>query len=370
MTVRILQITGIACRGGVESAVMNWYRKIDREKFQFDFLIDGYGPSVLDEEIARLGGMTHKTAGYRKNIIATMLDVYRTVKTFRYDIVHCHMSTLTPFYLFPAWLAGAKVRIAHSHGGGSPEEGVRYLLKLLLRPLAGLFATDLAACSRNAGLWMFGARKEKTVQIFRNAIDLTKFCWRPERRESLRRKLALEGRTAVGHAGRFMTPKNHRFLLEIFEEIKKQDDRAILLLAGDGPLRASFEEKVRKLGLQDSVVCLGARADVADLMQAMDILIFPSLYEGLGMAVVEAAACGLPCLASCAVPEEAVFSPVGRRISLQKSAWEWARYAEELLKQGRQDGRKHVRAAGFDIDTQIAELERVYSQYAERVRKR
>lgn len=326
--IRVLQIMGIVCGGGVEAVIMNYYRNIDRTKVQFDFVIDGYEKSLLDDEILSLGGKVYKVEPYSKNIFKYIYQIYKIVKQNNYEIVHSNMNTLAVFSLFAAWLAGAKVRILHNHSTAVKSEKLRSAMKYILRPFAPVFANRYMACSKLAGEWMYGKKKMQSgeVKVLNNAIDVDAFAYNEELRKKLRHDLDIDKDTLViGHVGRFMYQKNHDFLIDIFNEIRKQKRNSLLLLIGDGPLRQSIEEKVKNYGLQNNVKFLGLRKDVKDLYNVMDVFVLPSWYEGLPVVSVEAQANGLPCFVSDKVSKECYLSSSMHFISLSENADIWSK---------------------------------------------
>ena len=304
--VRVLQIIGIACNGGVESVILNYYRHIDKSKVQFDFVVHKNPSENFVKEVKKGGGRLYEVTPYMKNVFAFTYEIYKIIRNGRYEIVHSNMNRLSVFHLFAAWLAGAKVRILHNHTTDAKTEGLRTILKRVLRPFAKMFANRYWACSNLAGEWMYGKKAVQSgkITIIPNAIDLEKFAFNPDKRKLLRQKLGLENKFVLGHIGRFVYQKNHSFLIDVFAEVVKVKPEARLMLVGDGELRKTIEEKVVSLGLQDKVLFLGNRNDVADLYNAMDIFLLPSHYEGLPVVGVEAQANGLKCLFSDKVTEE------------------------------------------------------------------
>ena len=361
--IRVLQIMGIVCGGGVESVIMNYYRNIDRTKVQFDFVIDGYGKSLLDDEILSLGGKVYKVEPYSKNIFKYIYQIYRIVKDNKYEIVHSNMNTLAVFSLFAAWLAGAKVRILHNHSTAVRSEKLRSAMKYILRPFAPIFANKYMACSVLAGEWMYGKKKMQSgkVKVLNNAIDVDKFAYNPEIRKRLRHGLNIaEDTLAIGHVGRFMYQKNHDFLIDIFNEIHKQKSNSLLLLIGDGPLRQSIEEKVRNYNLQDNVKFLGLRKDVKDLYNVMDVFVLPSWYEGLPVVSVEAQANGLPCFVSDKVSKECKLSGSMNFISLDKSAHYWSREILDNDLDRNKNAKQDLIENKFDIHSEVINLMNFY----------
>jgi glycosyltransferase EpsF len=303
---RIAQVIGCNLKGGVEQIVFEYYRFIDKSKFQFDFISDEDSPYEIPEYLLSLGCKVIKIPPYRKPLkyINTLKQVFSTNK---YRIVHSHMNTLSVFTLFAAKSAGVPIRIAHSHSTAGKGEFKRNILKYILRPFSKIYPTHCCACSEYAGRWLFGNRyfEKGKVTVIRNAIDTEKFTFHPEIRNRVRNSFGIEHKFVIGHVGRFMKQKNHDFLIDVFAELHKCCPESILMLVGDGELREKMQAKVKKLGLTDAVLFLGIREDVDQLYQAMDVFILPSLYEGLPVVGVEVQCVGLPCIFSDRVTREA-----------------------------------------------------------------
>lgn len=362
--IRVLQIIGIVCGGGVEAVIMNYYRNIDRNQVQFDFVIDGYDKTYLDDEIKAMGGKVYHVEPYRKNIFLYMVQIYKIVRNGHYDIVHSNMNTLSVFSLFPAWLAGAKQRILHNHSTAVKQEGKRSLMKHILRPIAPLFANHYAACSIIAGNWMYGKARmaQGEVKIIRNAIDLKKYAFSPDLRKIYRQEFGFsDDDLVIGHVGRFVFPKNHRFLLQVFNEINKRTEKAKLLLIGDGELRKEIEEKVHEYGFDKKVCFLGLREDVQAIYNAMDVFVLPSWYEGLPVVSVEAQANGLSCVVSSNVSKECVLTSRVYIKDLASGYSEWAKCILSNNKSGRNKfAVKELKKNNYDIKNESIKLTNMY----------
>lgn len=363
--IRVAQLVGKVVTGGVDAVVMNYYRHIDTTKVQFDFIMDGYDATPIDNEIIARGGRIYKVESYDRSILKNMRQYYRIFSDNRYGMVHAHLNTLSVFPLFMATLAGVKVRIAHSHSTAVKSEHLRTAVKYLLRPFARLFSTHYCACSVYAGRWLFGKRccKVGKVKIIPNAIDIKRFSFHPEVREHTRSLLGLQDAFTVGHVGRFMYQKNHDFVIDIFKEIHDKLPNSTLILVGGGELFNNVKEKVDRLGLDEHVRFLGVRFDVPQLLQAMDIMVFPSRYEGLGLVTIEAQAAGLPTIASQAVPAEAKVTELLQYCSLSQPAEAWAKsvlaFSNEFV---RTNQTIQLYDAGLDITQAAAELTLWYEQ--------
>jgi len=322
----VAHIIGKWLGGGVESVVMNYYRHIDRTKIQFDFICDEDSTNIPYEEIEKLGGRVILIPPYQK-LFKYHNKLKKILKDGNYKIVHSHINTLSIFSLFAAKCAGVPVRIAHSHSTTNKKEKKKNLLKQVLRPFSKVFATDYMCCSELAGRWLFGNKEydKGNVYLLNNAIDLDKFKYDEKIRSEKRKKLNISDDTLViGHVGRFVEQKNHRFLIDIFNEIHKQNSNSILLLAGQGPLMEEIKSKVESLGLEKFVIFLGQRNDIDELYQAFDVFCLPSLYEGLPVVGVEAQATGLLCIFSDDMTKETKVLDTTEFLSLKQSAEEWA----------------------------------------------
>lgn len=279
--IRIAQIIGKWLGGGVEAVVMNYYRHLDHSKVQFDFICDDDSTNIPYDEIEKLGGKVILIPPYQK-VFKYQKELRRVLREGKYKIVHSHINTLSVFPLYAAKKVGVPVRIAHSHSTTNKKEWKKNLLKQVLRPFSKKYATNYMCCSELAGRWLFGdkAYDEGKVYLLNNAIDLDKFKYDKKIRDKKRKELGIKEDTIViGHIGRFVAQKNHTFLIDIFNQFHKKEKNSILLLAGQGPLQEEIKNKVRELGLDDSVGFLGQRNDANELYQAFDVFLLPSLYE-------------------------------------------------------------------------------------------
>lgn len=360
----IAQIMGKWIGGGVEAVVMNYYRHIDRNKIQFDFICDEDSTNIPYDEIEELGGRVIIVPPYQ-HIGAYLKKLKQIFKENKYKIVHSHINALSVFPLYAAKCAGVPVRIAHSHSTSNKKEWKKTLMKNMLRPFSKVFATDYMCCSELAGRWLFGNKTydEGKVYLLNNAIDVEKFAYNEEVRKAKRKELEIADDTfVIGHIGRFVAQKNHIFLIDIFNEVHKEKENSVLLLVGQGPLENEIKEKVNRLGLSDSVKFLGQIDDVSELYQAFDLFLLPSLYEGLGMVLIEAQCAGLPCVASTEVPDVAKINSNFIFIELQDEVNVWNK---EILKlsestEERKDAFKEIKFAGYSIDEEEKKLEEKY----------
>ncbi|MEE0799893.1 MAG: glycosyltransferase family 1 protein [Gemmiger sp.] len=362
MSVRILQIVTYMGRGGLETMLMNYYRHIDREKVQFDFLVHRDFEADYDQEIRQLGGRI-----FHISRLIPWSRSYRTeLKTFflehpEYSIVHVHQDCLSSVALQCAEECNIPIRIAHSHSSGAVKN-FKYPIKRYYMTKIPKYATNLFACGQQAGKWMFGGTP---FQVVPNAIDVQAYRYSAECALKIRKELGLEDNIVIGHVGNFTPAKNHEFLLEIFQSILAAEPRARLLLVGGGAEREHIREKGRTLGIGNKVILTGVRSDVNELMQAMDVFVFPSHYEGLPVTMVEAQAAGLPCVISDHVPKECVVtSDLVTTMDLCSPARQWAEHILNRIETPRTDHSREIAAAGYDIVSAARKLEKFYLKKA------
>ncbi len=358
--VRILHVIGVMNRGGAETMVMNLYRNINRDKVQFDFVEHTAERAVFDDEIEQLGGRIYHCPKFTgKNYFAyrKWWDDFFETNGSDYQIVHGHIGSTAAIYLAAAKKYG-KYTIAHSHntnGNISAKEIMYRALSQRVRNVADFFF----ACSNPAGHDRFGNKIE--FQILNNAIDTNQYAFSKAVRAEVRKEFNLSDELVVGHVGRFSGQKNHDFLIDIFAQIKKEKPTAKLLLVGDGAEKNNIKNKVHQLQLDDSVIFTGVRSDVNRLLQAMDIFVFPSLFEGLPVTMVEAQASGLPCVISDKIPDECIITDNLVTIkSLSDSCEEWARHVLNRVNTVRDDTSEQIKEHGFDISETSKWLEEFY----------
>lgn len=360
--IRVAQIMGKMVGGGVESFVMNYYRNINKSKVQFDFIIDEDSTYIPREEIELYGGRIIEIPPYQ-HIFKYMKVLIRLFKENKYIIVHSNINTLSIFPLFCAKLANVPVRIAHSHSTTNKKEWKKNIIKAVLKPFSKVFANEYFACTEHAGRWLFGNKffDSGRVKVINNAIDTCKFDYNEEIRNRVRKDLDIENKFVIGHVGRFSLAKNHDRIIDIFDKYYNQNKNSVLLLVGDGNLRESIQEKVKELGLDKIVFFLGQREDVNELFQAMDCFLFPSLYEGFGMVLIEAQCSGLLCIASSEVPEVTKVTNNIKYISLEEDNTNWCKIINnEKLCINRKSCIEDVIKNGYDIETESKKLEKYY----------
>lgn len=367
--IRVLQVVTYMGRGGLETMLMNFYRNIDREKVQFDFLVHRDFEADYDEEIKQLGGRIYRLN--RLNPISrdylSQLDSF--FKEHReYKIVHSHVDCMAGIPLKYAKKNGVPVRIAHAHNSNQTKNK-KYLLKLFYKRMIPKYATNLYACAEAAGRWMFGKHE---FSVLNNAIDSKKYRYNTKTAKRVRADLKIpEEAFVVGHVGRFDPQKNHEVIVHIFVEILKRVPNAKLLLVGAGDLQDTVRKQADALGIQEHVIFTGVRSDVYDLLQGMDVFLFPSLYEGLPVSIIEAQAAGLPCIISDKVPIECKKTDLVQQVSLTDSYGVWAQTVISAAKKNkRRDTSEEIKNAGFDVCENARQLELFYLNAYDRATER
>ena len=363
--IRVLHVIGIMNRGGAETMIMNLYRHIDRSKVQFDFVENSREPAAFDEEILSLGGRIYRCPHYNGKNHFTYVKWWNdffAAHPKKYPIVHGHLGSTAAIYLSIAKKYGAYA-IAHSHSSGTDHSLHSYLYRTIsynTRNVADYFF----ACSEAAGKERFGSKvvSGDHYAVLNNAIDVNRFSYNPSVRNAVRDELGIgQSQLVVGHIGRYTKEKNHEFILKIFSELKKMDSNARLLMIGDGPLHTQIRQTAEQLGLSSDVIFTGVRSDVERLVQAMDVFVLPSLYEGLPVTMVEAQAAGLPCIISDKVPPECILTEgLVNVMPLSASPETWA---EKILAKRaipRTDRRAEIVARCFDINTEAVKLQEFY----------
>jgi len=362
--IRVLQVLGRLNRGGAESMIMNLFRGVDREKVVFDFVIHTKEHCDFTDEVLSLGGRIYSAPRYNvKNHFAYKKWWNNFFKDHpEYKVIHGHMYSIASIYLKIAKKYGLKT-ISHSHTS-SAKTGFNGVVKRIIQAPLKNIPDWLFACSDNAGRWLYGdsVGKRKNYILLKNAIEIQKYVYSPEICKKIRSELNIEDKFVVGHIGRMFPAKNHLYLLEIFKAFLQKKEDSVLLLVGDGPSRKEIEDKAQSLGVREKVVFAGVRSDVNEVLQAMDCFVFPSLYEGLGIVVIEAQCLGLPCFINENLPRELYINDNVYGISLKETPKEWAKIILEKRdrKISEEVAKENVKKAGYDVNATAKMLEDFY----------
>ena len=366
--IRILHSVSNMDRAGIETMLMNYYRHMDRERVQFDFLANKPKPGDYDEEIREMGGRVWVSPGLGPvKYPAYMGEMKRILRENpQIRIVHAHNEAMGFYALRGAQRAGLPNRIAHAHNTRIIHD-YKWPLKMVCKALLPLTATEICACGTDSGVYYFGqGRWERQGRLIRNAIDVERFRFRESTRERIRREYGLGEGIVIGHVGRMNVQKNHRKILAIFRALCQRRPDARLVLIGVGELADELRALASRLSIERNTLFLGLRTDTDAWYQAMDVFLMPSLFEGLPVVGIEAQASGLPCVFSDRVTQEAVLLPESCRLPLDAPEEVWVEKLLQLwgAERARGEGAARVAQAGYDIVRESLRLQDWYRSLA------
>lgn len=360
--IRVLQVVTHMNRGGLETMIMNYYRQIDREKVQFDFLTHRPESEKKDynDEILALGGRIFHLPKLNPFSPFYLKQVHLFFRNHpEYKIIHVHLDCMSSVILKIAEMEGVPVRIAHSHSSNQ-DKNLKYLLKVIYKRSIKKYATHLFACGETAGKWMFGT---DNFHIISNAINTKDYTFNVKERKHIRDEFHLKNDDyVIGHVGRFSVVKNQTFLLNVFEYISKIHQNVKLILVGEGTEFLHIKKLVQKKGLEESVIFTGLRKDVNKLMQAMDVFVFPSLYEGVPVALIEAQVANLPCIVSDKVSCDSKISLDFNQVDLKAPLSCWEDAIMKYKNKNRLEGYGDIDIHNYDINDCAIKLQYFYIQ--------
>lgn len=361
--IKVLQVFTILNRGGAETNLMNYYRQMDRRIIQFDFLVHRQKKGAYEQEIQNLGGEIFRLPALHPTTIKHYKVAVREFfdENPGYQIIHGQCSELGIFIYQEAKKRKIPVIIAHAHNS-KMDWDQKAFFRILWKHGMRKYINTYFSCGQEAAVWLFGKKLAARSYQMNNAVNTDNFIFSTAVRDRMLSTLHAESTINVIHVGRFNTQKNHHFLIDIFAEIVRINPNCQLFLVGEGELKKEIEYRIYQLKLTDKVEFLGLRSDVEDLLQAMDMFIFPSRFEGLPVALVEAQASGIFCAVSDTIPREAILVPDNVTVlSLQDSAKDWA---EKIMKRHRTfirtDVSHRITKLGYDIKTNASQLEQKY----------
>ena len=370
-SVKVLVIVCQMNRGGLESRLMDIIRHNDYQRVCIDVFSYRETPGIMDDEIISYGGkiyynppLSFKNMFWYVHYFQKFLEMHP-----EYKIVHAHQDAWCSVFCKGAYLAGVPVRIAHSRTAISKitvENIVKNVIKLPTRK----YATHYFAVSALAGEWLFGKKNVANgkVRIWKNAINCESYRYDIEKRKKVRADLEVEDKTVLMHVGNFTPPKNQMYLLNVLKSLLERKKEYVLIFVG-GETAAGLQEKVRTktrdLGIEKSVKFLGSRSDINELLQGADVFCFPSFFEGMPGAVLEAQAAGLPCVISKTITEEVKVLNSTKMLPLKNSVNLWVEAIEQSSDISRHDTYEEMVNAGFDIKQMTNELMKFYEMLGE-----
>ncbi|MGY3778709.1 glycosyltransferase [Isobaculum melis] len=333
---KILIVGGMRRGGGITEFIITNYSKIETEELNFDF-VNTIGLTDYEEYIKSKKWGLFYIRPLKKGPLKHYLDWYSFLKRNhkKYKAIHFHNESLHNFLpIIMAKLFRIENIIVHAHNTYNLKTGkFKHFFHKVGKKCVSRVGDYFFACSMNAGRFFFSKKaiKNDKVEVINNGIEIERFAFIEQERERIRASFNLRHQIVIGHVGRFEYQKNHEFIIEVFYEFHQYNQSSILMLVGMGPDEEKIKEKVKNLNLEKNVLFLGIRKDVNKIMEAMDVLLFPSIFEGLGIVLIEAQATGLPCLVSDIIAEEALCSPKIQTLSLALSAKEWAKKIQVLV---------------------------------------
>lgn len=353
--------------GGVESFLMNNYRKIDNNKIHLDFLANTKNKIAFEDELVSHGSKVYHISPRRKSPI----NFYRELNHFfsrladEYDCIWVNLNTLVNIdYLKYAKKYGIKRRIVHAHNSRNMDEGLKgkltYQFHEYHKNRIASYATDFWACSLDAAKWFYPKEVLSKVKVVKNAIEIKRFKFDAQKRRELRKSLNLDNKFVIGNVGRLHFQKNQEFIIDIINHLKEKDPDVRLLLVGQGPDERKLKEKINKLSLNDYVILVGVQNDIQKWLSAFDIFVFPSNFEGLGIAGLEAEANGLPVLASAnVIPEELKINDNFEFLNLKSGPLNWAREIEKMnvTREKPNKIKQNFIEEGYDINVAVQRLQ-------------
>lgn len=349
---KVLCIINSLYRGGAETFMVKLCNNIDREKYRIDFCVKRMEEGAYEPLLRELGSKIFHTEMRTKKPIKCFFDILKIVKNEKYEnVLVVSEQSINVLDIIAAKLGGAKKCSMRSTNANLPSKRLNQLHKIL-KPLSIYIPDVMLAPSSEAGEFTFGKRniKKGKVHLLNNGLQYEKYEFSSEKRSDIRKAFNIEEKLVIGHVGRFSEQKNHTFLIDVFAEILKANENAVLLLIGTGEKQQELLHKVQKLGIAEKVIFAGTRDDVPVLLSAMDLMVFPSLYEGMPNVVIEAQAAGLPVVASDSITKEADITGLVKYIPLEKNAKEWAHAALEHIKLfERRSYKDEFYTSGYDI---------------------
>lgn len=360
--IRILNLATAMNMGGSETMMMNYYRNMDRTKVQIDFLVNRVARGVYDNEIEELGGKIYRMCpiypqyfNKYKRMLKKFFDEHK-----EYKVVHSNMSELGYFALKEAYMHGVKTRICHAHNTPNNID-VKTIFREYFKYKMKPYITHRFICGYDAGDWLFGKEYHNQFIMMKNAIDAKRYRYSETVERQVRCELGIDKKFVLCHIGRFAKQKNHMFLIDIFNEVLKLNNNSILILIGEGDLKDSVLNYAKEKGIMENILYLGKRNDVYRILQVVNCFVFPSLFEGLGITVIEAQAAGTLSVVADTIPREAYITsnvlPLSLKLPPKAWALEIANKASQFIKR---DTYREIVNSGYDIVNNAKWLEDFY----------
>lgn len=354
--VLIVITTAFVPYGGLTTVVMNYYRAMGLNGLLIDFASINVCPDILRSEL-QANGSRYYCLGNRKNIVSYFLNLRRIIQINKYDVVHINGNSSTMLLdLLPAVILGVPIKIAHVHSMRTKHP----VLNAMANPFFKRSYNIALSVSKDAGEWLYG----NNYFVLNNAINIDKYSFSNEKRKKIRAKYGFDKDTVIGTVGKLNAQKNHFFLLNVFDKLKKIHPKCKLMIVGGGELELNLKEYAKRLNIDKDVIFTGMVDDASKLIQAFDFFVFPSIFEGLGLALIEAQASGLRCLASDVIPKESCVTDSVKYMSLDDNYSEWAQYISTNLVYDRSVNSANAKVSitkhGYNINVEAGKLRTLY----------
>ncbi len=363
---KVLEIIGSLKIGGQEKVGKEIGIHIDRKKYEIHYLVFDKEKGKYEKELNEAGIKVFHLPEPSEGYLQYLKNLKRLLGENSYSIIHAHTMFNCGWAMLMGWYMKVPCRISHSHSIKMADFHYSTIMKLyqfVMRQLIKRFGTEFIGCGQTAGEWLFGKSFfAKRGKILYNGIDTRQFLFSVDARTKMRKKLDLQNKFVLGHVGHFAQVKNQKFLITLMPEIIKEIPGAMLLLVGDGELRDTLQKECDNIGIMDRVIMTGNVSNVADYLCAMDVFVFPSLYEGMPLSVIEVQCNGLPCVISDSVPDDVYLTDLIRPLSLKDSKQKWILEISSAKRKNEEYYGKQMRQSEFDVSVMLQKLYRIYDE--------
>ena len=363
--IKVLQfVATVGSPGGVQSLLKSYYDNIDHSKVHFDFAVFDKEDCGFEHYFKDLGCKIYYVPPKKNGLKEHIEAIKKIFENEKYDIVHTHQNFRGLLTIYEAKKYKIPVRIVQSHRSNAPETLKIRIIRFFCTFFIKKMSTDWWACGKDAAIWMFGKRAYKSNRVFilNNAIDVTKFDYDEQKRKKLRQELNIEKNFVIGLVGRFFYQKNHKLLINIFEQLLRKNSDARLLLIGNGELENEIKELVHNKNMDDYVIFAGAKTNVSDYLQAMDVFVLTSYFEGLPIVLIEAQSAGLPCVTSRKITDEMKVTDLVHYVENYNNIDEWTKKIVNFYNFERKSYLNEMKSSNYYIKNEAKKLEKKYQE--------
>ena len=350
--------------GGAQRVAAN-IAKYAPSDYHFVYQVFNSDDGAYEKELVRLGHTIVCTPSPQGSFFQYVKSTAVLIRKEHIDIIHSHNMYANGILVFIAWILGVRGRISHSHTSKdeAKKTTARSAYKALMRQMIRWFATDYCACGIDAGRELYGRKWfEKHGTLIKNGIDIAKYRYNPENSEEIRSRYHLVGKFVIGHVGHYAAVKNQIYLLELLPAILKKQPNTVLIMFGEGDMKETLAERIRSLGLENSAILAGNTNEVHKVLSAFDIFVFPSLFEGTPLALIEAQANSLPCIASSNISADAILTDYVQQIPLEDRE-AWIREILNASRDARYSGPEQLAKCYETVEQSMKSVYRIYNKY-------